>query len=107
MTRYARSALTQMLTAVAAGPDLSDALEAVAETPGAVEAVMTVLGPVVVASLQVGHPVDRSGGSGWGVAGQAEQDLRQDGREVQRGLLQAVMDAGAALHHSTISRDQR
>jgi hypothetical protein len=96
MARYAHAALIEMLTAVAAGPDLSDALEAVADAPGAAEAVMTVLSPVVVALLQVGLRLTGQADRGGVSLGQAEQDLRQDGREVQRRLLQAVMDAACA-----------
>lgn len=96
MTRYAHEALAQMFTAVADSPDLTDVLEEVAEVPGTAEAVMTALSPVVVALLQVGIRLTGQADRGGVSLGQAEQDLRQEGREVQRKLLQVVMDAACA-----------
>jgi antitoxin (DNA-binding transcriptional repressor) of toxin-antitoxin stability system len=96
MREYARSALVRMLTAVAGGADLDDVLEAVADTPGAAEAVMAALGPAVVALQQVGIRSTGQAGRGGVSLGQAEQDLRQDGREVRRRMLQAVMEAAGA-----------
>ena len=96
MEGYARTALARMLTTVGADPELAGALETVAEQVPLLETLLTALGPVVGRLLQVAIGLGGRAAAGTVSLGEAEQELRTDGREILCQALQAVTDAASA-----------
>ena len=93
---YARTALMEMLTTAASGPDLAGALESVAGQRPVLDVLIEGLGPVVSTLLQVTLGLGGCTAAGTVSLGQAEEQLRTSGRELMRATLQAVVDAASA-----------
>jgi hypothetical protein len=88
--------LVNMLTATVAESDLGGILAPMAEQGPVIEALVEGLGPVLGTLLQVGMGLGARVAAGTVGLGQAEEELRTDGRELIRALLQAVVDAASA-----------
>ena len=95
MEDYARTALMEMLTTTATGPDLAGALESVAGRRPVLEALIEGLEPVVSRLLQVTLGLGGRAAAGTASLGQAEEELRTSGRDLMRATLQAVVDAAS------------
>jgi hypothetical protein len=93
---YARTALTEMLTTTATGPDLAGVLGPLAGRGPAMDALIDGLGSVVSTLLQVTLGLGGRAAAGTVSLGQAEEELRTSGRDLMRATLQAVVDAASA-----------
>lgn len=96
MEDYAHTALMEMLTTAATGPDLAGVLAPQADRQPAVDGLIEGMGPVVSTLLQVGIGLGRRAAAGTVSLGGAEEELRTSGRDLIRQLLQAVVDAASA-----------
>jgi hypothetical protein len=93
---YAHTALMQMLTTRAAGPDLAGVLAPLTARRPVMDALIEGLGPVVSTLLQVTLGLGGRAAAGTVSLGQAEEELRTSGRDLMRAALQAVVDAASA-----------
>lgn len=96
MEEYACTALMEMLTTTATGPDLAGALESLSGQRPVLDALIEGLGPVVSTLLQVTLGLGGRAAAGTASLGQAEEELRTSGRDLMRAVLQAVVDAASA-----------
>jgi hypothetical protein len=93
---YARTAVMEMLTTTATGPDLAGVLGLLAGQRPVLDALIDGLGPVVSTLLQVTLGLGGRTAAGTVSLGQAEEELRISGRDLMRATLQAVVDAASA-----------
>lgn len=96
MEDYARAALLEMLTATVTELDLAGVLESLAGHRQVLDALIEHLGPAVSRLLQVTLGLGARVAVGAVVLGQAEEELRINGRDMMLQTLQAMIDAASA-----------
>jgi len=93
---YAHTALMDMLTTAATGPDLAGVLGSLSCQRPVMDALIEGMGPVVSMLLQVTLGLGGRAAAGTVSLGSAEDELRISGRDLMRAVLQAVVNAASA-----------
>ena len=96
MEHYAHTALMDMLTTAATGPDLAGVLGSLSCQRPVMDALIEGMGPVVSMLLQVTLGLGGRAAAGTVSLGSAEDELRISGRDLMRAVLQAVVNAASA-----------
>ena len=96
MEEYARTALMEMLTTTATGPELAGVLGPLAGQRSVLDVLIEGLTPVVSTLLQVTLGLGGRAAAGTVSLGSAEEQLRISGRDLMCAVLHAVVNAASA-----------